>query len=55
MADETPQRAPLPTEPLECRQRAEDADRPGPERLLWAVLAVAGELADIRRALAKRR
>jgi hypothetical protein len=55
MADETPARAPLPTEPLECRQRAEDSTLPGADRLLWAVLAVAGELADIRRGLEKRR
>ncbi|GAA2985304.1 hypothetical protein [Streptomyces fulvorobeus] len=53
--DAAPQRAPLPVEPLECRQRAEDTALPDTDRLLWAVLAVAGELADIRRALAKRR
>ncbi|MGW0938874.1 hypothetical protein [Streptomyces sp. NPDC002666] len=55
MADEPPQRAPLPTEPLECRQRAENSTLPDTDRLLWAVLAVAGELATIRRDLAKRR
>ncbi|WP_326659622.1 hypothetical protein [Streptomyces sp. NBC_00385] len=55
MADETSQRAPLPAEPLECRQRAEDSSLPDTERLLWAVLAVAGEIVALRRALAKRR
>ena len=54
MTDEAPQRAPLPTQPLECRQRAEDSTLPDEDRLRWAVLAVAGELADIRRALTKR-
>ncbi|WP_228181989.1 hypothetical protein [Streptomyces anulatus] len=55
MDDEQSTRAPLPTDPLECRQRAEDATLTDEDRLLWAVLAVAGELAVIRRALSSRR
>ncbi|MCY0961571.1 hypothetical protein [Streptomyces sp. H27-H5] len=51
MADQPP---PLPTEPADCRRRAEE-DGPSGERLVWALLAVAGELADLRRLLAKRR
>ncbi|WP_168713543.1 hypothetical protein [Streptomyces sp. A0642] len=47
-------RAPLPTEPQECRQRAEDKDLGAAERLVYAVLAVAGELHEIRKTLRKR-
>ena len=55
MTQEIPQGGRLPTEPLECRQRAEDTTLPDMDRLLWAVLAVAGEMAAVRRILAKRR
>jgi hypothetical protein len=54
MADETPVRAPLPTEPLECRQMAEDGTRSDGERLRWALLAIAGELHTIRRSLTRK-
>ncbi len=49
-----PDRSDLPAEPLECRQRAEDPDLPDTDRLLWAVLAVAGELHELRRLLRKK-
>lgn len=39
----------------ECKQRAEDPDRPERERLVWAQLAVAAELMEIRRLLARGR
>lgn len=47
----------LPTETLECRQIAERAlnDRDPMEAIAWALLAIAGELAEIRRELRKRR
>jgi hypothetical protein len=35
----------------ECKQRAEDPELPVTERLVWAVLAVAGELHIIRKQL----
>ncbi|MGW3437055.1 hypothetical protein ACWDB3_07725 [Streptomyces bacillaris] len=44
----------LPTEPQDCRRLAEDAEQPTAERLIWAVLAVAGELHELRRLLRKR-
>lgn len=56
--------APLPKDPLECRQEAErllgqgtPSDTTGRQRtaLVWALLAVAGELATIRRELLRRR
>ncbi|WP_177204506.1 hypothetical protein [Streptomyces sp. CC53] len=43
------QRPYVASEAHECRQRAEDPDRDTVERLTWAVLAVAAELAVIRR------
>ncbi|MFE9300828.1 hypothetical protein [Streptomyces sp. NPDC006856] len=52
-------RPPLPTDPLECRQNAERllANNEGGDdpaaALAWALLAVASELATIRRTLAK--
>jgi hypothetical protein len=55
-------RFPLPQEPLECRRIAEQNifhEQPVPEQAAfataWALLAIAGELAEIRRALHKRR
>jgi hypothetical protein len=49
------ERRPLPAEPLECRQNAEqllrDRDALPSEATSWALLAIAGELAEIRRAL----
>lgn len=62
MAAQEP-RPPLPADPLECRQHAQrslgewavnaDADPDhGPlHAIAWALLAVAGELAAIRRAM----
>lgn len=61
MSEGTP-RPPLPAEPLECRQHAEAAlgewavradaepDRGPLHAIAWALLAIAGELATIRRA-----
>ncbi|WP_228995319.1 hypothetical protein [Streptomyces sp. DH8] len=43
-----------PTEPQDCRRLAEDTAQPEAERLIWAVLAVAGELHELRRLLRKR-
>ncbi|WP_158712269.1 hypothetical protein [Streptomyces sp. NRRL F-5135] len=43
--------APLPREANECKQLAEDTSRPADERLVWALLAVAGELGAVRRDL----
>jgi hypothetical protein len=37
------------SEPHECKERAEDQDRPLTERLVWAQLAVAAELHIIRK------
>ncbi|MFD0344010.1 hypothetical protein ACFVH0_35990 [Streptomyces sp. NPDC127117] len=48
MPEERP--APLPADPLECRQAAEDTQRNDTDRLIWALLAIAGELHAIRRA-----
>lgn len=54
-------RAPLPAEPLECRQRAEellglgDVDVDVPRAIAFALLAIAGELHTIRRQLGKGR
>jgi hypothetical protein len=39
----------------ECKQRAEDPKLPTDERLVWAQLAAAAELAAIRKLLSKRR
>ena len=39
----------------ECKRRAEDPQLPTDERLVWAQLAVAAELADIRQLLSKGR
>ncbi|MFE4691749.1 MULTISPECIES: hypothetical protein [unclassified Streptomyces] len=46
---------PLPTDPQECRQRAEDpAEGSAADRQVWATLAVAGELHELRKLLRKR-
>src|SRR5690606_41639105 len=45
----------IAAEAHECKQAAEDPGRPVDERLVWAQLAVAAELAAIRKLLAKRR
>ncbi|MET9516388.1 hypothetical protein [Streptomyces sp. NPDC002994] len=48
------------TEPHECRRRAEDflglgdVDVDAPKAIGWALLAIAAELATIRRSLGKR-
>ncbi|MGW1127458.1 hypothetical protein [Streptomyces sp. NPDC002526] len=47
-------RSPQPMEPRECRQRAEDTDSNAAERLVFAVLAVAGELHLIRQQLQRK-
>lgn len=44
----------LPADPRDCRRLAEDTDQPDRDRLIWAVLAVAGELHELRRLLRKR-
>ncbi|MFJ8863615.1 hypothetical protein ACIRD8_35010 [Streptomyces sp. NPDC102451] len=48
-----PTTAPLPTDPQDCRQNAEAAHSDA-RALIWAVLAVAGELHEIRKLLRKR-
>lgn len=45
----------IAAEAHECKQAAEDPGRPVDERLVWAQLAVAAELAAVRKLLAKRR
>lgn len=45
----------IAAEAHECKQRAEDPNRHDDSRLIWAVLAVAAELRELRRLLAKRR
>jgi hypothetical protein len=57
MAPQDP-RPPLPVDPLECRHKAEQllAERdasPAEKATGWALLAIAGELAAIRRQLGK--
>lgn len=57
MAPDTPPAPAVPTEPAECRRRAESAlcDYSDPARAgVWALLAVAGELREVRRQLDKR-
>ncbi|WP_432193810.1 hypothetical protein [Streptomyces sp. bgisy027] len=44
-----PARVFVASEAHECKQRAEDEDRPLTERLVWAQLAVAAELHIIRK------
>lgn len=48
----TEQRRPLPADALECRQNAQDAvrDQAPLSACAWALLAIAAEVADIRRA-----
>lgn len=60
MAADEEVRRPLPPEPLECRQKAaalllEDAFASPAVATAWALLAVAGELAEIRRELRRKR
>ncbi|MGW2260275.1 hypothetical protein ACWCXE_21035 [Streptomyces sp. NPDC001780] len=43
------------SEPHECKERAEDPARPADERLVWAQLATAAEMAALRRELKKSR
>jgi hypothetical protein len=52
MARELPKLA-----PVECRKRAEDAAEgsDASRSVMWSLLAIAGELADIRRDLRQRR
>ncbi|WP_433406878.1 hypothetical protein [Streptomyces sp. CA-146814] len=51
--DATPEpRPPRPVDPQECRLRAEDSNRP--DRQVWALLAIAGELHEIRKLLGRR-
>nr|WP_179350320.1 hypothetical protein [Streptomyces sp. Alain-F2R5] len=45
----------IAAEAHECKRRAEDPKLPTDERLVWAQLATAAELAVIRKQLAKRR
>jgi hypothetical protein len=55
MARPTPDRRPLPTDTLECRQNAEGAlaDQAPLSACAWALLAIAGDVAAIRRILKK--
>lgn len=59
MTDDPPARAPLPPDPLECRQKAAAVLTVGlaspAEASAWALLAIAGDLAVIRRIMEKRR
>ncbi|MGW4030748.1 hypothetical protein ACWEFL_15750 [Streptomyces sp. NPDC004838] len=58
----TPERRPLPAESAECRQNAEQLLPESPAALtarvgaaaVWALLAIAGELREIRGLLRKR-
>ncbi|MET9204116.1 hypothetical protein ABZW38_02940 [Streptomyces bacillaris] len=51
--DATPERRPPhPTDPETCRLRAEKSDTS--RGVLWALLAVAGELHEIRKLLKRR-
>lgn len=45
----------MAAEPHECKRWAEDHRVNESDRLIWALLAVAGELREIRRLLAKGR
>lgn len=45
----------IAAEAHECKQRAEDPELPADERQVWAQLAAAAELREIRRLLARRR
>ena len=45
----------MASEAHECKQRAEDPKLPTDERLVWAQLAVAAELAAIRKYLRQSR
>ena len=58
------ERQPLPPEPLECRQNAQrslgewvvrDKENGPLHAIAWALLAIAGELAVIRREMRKQR
>lgn len=56
MAEPTPPAGSrVPLEPVVCRLMAEDPGRGDTDRAVWALLAVAGELAEIRRELKRRR
>ncbi|MEV8151345.1 hypothetical protein [Streptomyces fradiae] len=55
MTGAAPQRPHVAAEPHACKEYAEDGARPGTERLVWAVLAVAAELAALRRDLRRTR
>ncbi|WP_181800291.1 hypothetical protein [Streptomyces ipomoeae] len=48
---DAPRRPHTALEAHECKQRAEDPQLPNAERLVWAMLAVAGELHIIRKQL----
>lgn len=57
MTTPAPGRRPLPLDALECRQSAEDAlngEQAPLTACAWALLAVAAELATIRRSLKGR-
>ena len=47
--EDTPRRPFAASEAHECKQRAEDTDRPTADRVVWALLAVAAELHIIRK------
>lgn len=45
-------------EPQECRRRAEDCltiDDDAPRAVAWALLAIAGELHEVRRSMVRKR
>ncbi|WP_318196907.1 hypothetical protein [Streptomyces sp. MCL20-2] len=55
MAEPVPQHRPLPADSLDCRRNAEAAlaDQAPLSACAWALLAIAGDVAAIRRTLSK--
>ncbi|MFF8793338.1 hypothetical protein [Streptomyces globisporus] len=55
MSEQAPERRPLPAASLDCRQNAEAAlaNQAPLSACAWALLAIAGDVAAIRRTLSK--
>lgn len=55
MAEPVPERRPLPADSLDCRRNAEQAlaSEAPLSACAWALLAIAGDVAAIRRTLSK--